>query len=237
MNLSGKNYLVVGGSSGIGLALVSQLRAEGANVFAASRTESEGLKELGITFITLDVTQGDFSALSTLPAALDGVVYCPGSINLKPFHRLTNEDFLKDFQVNVLVAVGVLQAVLPKLKAAQGAGVVLFSTVAVAQGMGFHASIAASKAAVEGLGKSLASEWASAKIRVNVVSPSLTDTPLAGNLLSTPEKREAGDKRHALGRVGRADEVAAAAAYVLGPQAGWITGQVLHIDGGLSVVR
>jgi len=237
MNLSGKNFLVVGGSSGIGLALVTQLLENEANVYVASRTHSEALKSTNAHYIHLDVTSGDFSSLTSLPDALHGVAYCPGSINLKPFHRLTAEDFLKDFQINVLGAVGTLQAVLKNLKGAQGAGVVLFSTVAVAQGMGFHASIAASKAAVEGLSRSLASEWAASKIRVNTIAPSLTDTPLANALLSTPEKREAGDKRHALGRVGRAEEVAAAALYLLGDQAGWITGQVLHIDGGLSVVR
>jgi len=237
MDLKGKNYLVVGGSSGIGFSLVSQLIEHGATVYVASRTFPEALQATGAKQIHLDVLSEDFSALSTLPDVLDGIAYCPGSINLKPFHRLTNEDFLKDFRINVLGAVGSLQTVLKNLKAANGAAVVLFSTVAVAQGMGFHASIASSKAAVEGLAKSLAAEWASSKIRVNVVAPSLTDTPLARNLLSTPEKREASDKRHALGRVGRSEEVAAAALYLLGTQSGWITGQVLHIDGGLSVVR
>jgi NAD(P)-dependent dehydrogenase (short-subunit alcohol dehydrogenase family) len=237
MDLKGKNYLVVGGSSGIGFSLVSQLIEHGSTVYVASRTFPEALQAIGAKQIYLDVLGEDFSALSILPDVLDGIAYCPGSINLKPFHRLTNDDFLKDFRINVLGAVGTLQAVLKNLKAASGAAVVLFSTVAVAQGMGFHASIASSKAAVEGLAKSLAAEWAASKIRVNVVAPSLTDTPLASNLLSTPEKREASDKRHALGRVGRSEEVAAAALYLLGTQSGWITGQILHIDGGLSVVR
>jgi NAD(P)-dependent dehydrogenase (short-subunit alcohol dehydrogenase family) len=163
-------------------------------------------------------------------------VYCPGTINLKPFNRLTISDFQKDFQVNVLGAVQVLQTILPQLKK-EGASVVLFSTVAATLGMGFHASVAVSKAGVEGLTKSLAAEFATAKIRFNCIAPSLTDTPLAGNLLSTPEKREAADKRHPLGRIGTPEELAQAAIFLLSPQSSWITGQVWNIDGGMSAIK
>jgi 3-oxoacyl-[acyl-carrier protein] reductase len=229
------NYLVVGGSSGIGLALVKKLVAEGHQVFSASRHKGD-LPE-GVTFLELDVL-GDVTALKDqLPEVLNGMAYCPGTINLKPFGRLSEEDFLNDYRVNVLGAVKVIQLVVNKLKASESASVVLFSTVAVQTGMGFHASIASAKGAVEGLTKSLAAEFALSKVRVNAIAPSLTETPLAQNLISTPERKEAADKRHPLGRVGTADELADAAYFLLSPSSSWITGQVLKIDGGMSSIR
>jgi NAD(P)-dependent dehydrogenase (short-subunit alcohol dehydrogenase family) len=155
---------------------------------------------------------------------------------LKPFHRLTEEDFLRDYRVNVLGAVAALQSALPALKASGPASVVLFSTVAVAQGMPMHASIASAKGALEGLTRSLAAEWAPL-IRVNAVAPSLTDTPLAGPLLNSDLKKEVAGKRHPLQRVGSADETAALVEHLLGDQARFMTGQILRIDGGLSSVR
>ena len=235
--MNNKNILVVGASSGIGLALVKQLQGKGANVFTASRTHSEALQATGLPFLQLDAT-ADISALEGfLPDTLHGLVYAPGTINLKPITRLTEADFTNDFQVNVIGAVKVIQASLKKLKAAGSSSVVLYSTVAAAVGMPFHASVAASKAAVEGLARSLASELAASKIRFNVVAPSLTDTPLAGTLLSTPEKREASDKRHPLGRVGTPEELAAISAFLLSDESSWISGQTIGVDGGMSKLR
>ncbi|MBC8111501.1 MAG: SDR family oxidoreductase, partial [Verrucomicrobia bacterium] len=226
-DFSGKNILVVGGSSGIGLALVKKLKTNGATVISASRHQGD-LPE-GVQHISIDVTQ-DISALAgVLPEALHGVAYCPGTINLKPFARLTEEDFLNDFKINVLGAVKVLQTALLKLKNAENASIVLFSTVAVQTGLSFHASIATAKGGIEGLAVSLAAELAPNKIRVNAIAPSLTETPLAGNLLSTPEKKEASNKRHPLGRYGTAEELAGVANFLLSDDSSWMTGQVLHI--------
>ena len=229
------NYLVVGGSSGIGLELVRTLLNDGHIVYAVSRQMRELPAEA--KFIELDIL-GDVSILKTeVPDELNGIAYCPGTINLKPFGRLTEDDFLNDYKTNVLGAIKVLQQVIPKLKNAPTSSVVLFSTVAANTGMGFHASVSASKSALQGLAVSLAAEFAASKIRVNVIAPSLTDTPLASALLSNPERKEASDKRHPLGRIGNATEIADAAAFLLSDKSAWITGQVLGIDGGMSTLR
>jgi 3-oxoacyl-[acyl-carrier protein] reductase len=233
MSFQNKNILIIGASSGIGFSLAQALIEARANVFTASRTQPN----LPSRFLLWDAQSFDSQVFAELPATLDGLVYCPGTINLKPFHRLTNEDFLKDFQINLLGAVRVIQANLGRLKASGSASIMLFSTVAVQTGMGFHASIAASKGAIEGLTKSLAAEFASAKIRVNAIAPSLTDTPLAKNLLSSPEKIEASNKRHPIGRVGTSEDIASMAKLLLSDEGSWITGQIFHVDGGMSSIR
>jgi short-subunit dehydrogenase len=233
MSFKEKKYLIIGASSGIGFALAQSLIEAGASVFTASRTQPD----LQSTHITWDALSPDNQGFTSLPATIDGLVYCPGTINLKPFNRFTIEDFQKDFQINVLGAVNVIQAVLPKLKAAGNASVLLFSTVAVQTGMGFHASVAASKGAIEGLTRSLAAEYASSKIRFNSIAPSLTDTPLAKILLSTPEKIDASNKRHPLGRIGTSADITAAAKLLLSDEGSWITGQILHIDGGIGNLK
>jgi NAD(P)-dependent dehydrogenase (short-subunit alcohol dehydrogenase family) len=227
-----RTILLIGGNSGIGLATARLLTAQGHTVLAAAR-KTEALEALGIPVQHFDAQS---PTPLVLPPVLDGLVYCPGSINLKPFHRLSAEDFLNDFQVNCLGAVAAIQAALPALKASPSASIVLFSSVAVAQGMPFHASISAAKAAVEGLTLSLAAEF-SPKIRVNAIAPSLTDTPLAGNLLGNDAKREAAAKRHPLQKVGVPEDVAALVAFLLAPESQFFTGQILRPDGGLSSVR
>ncbi|WP_347156726.1 SDR family NAD(P)-dependent oxidoreductase [Pontibacter chitinilyticus] len=234
--MEGKNILVVGGTSGIGLQTAKLLQQSGANVYVASRNKPPEVAAPGLQHLTLDVLGFDGSFANQLPSTLHGLVYCPGSIKLKPFERIKPEDFRADLELNVLGAVQVIQTVLPQLKK-QGASVVLFSTVAAKVGMPYHASIATAKAGLQGLTISLAAEYAAAGIRFNAIAPSLTDTPLAGSLLSTPEKAEAAAKRHPLARVGQPQDMAAAAAFLLSDDASWMTGQILHIDGGMSTVK
>lgn len=224
--------LIIGGNSGIGLATVKRLRKDGVPLLAALR-HSGPLDELGVPTQPFDAAS---EPRLELPEKLGGLVYFPGSITLKPFHRLGDEDFHADLEVNLLGAVRAIRAALPALKKADAASIVLFSTVAVAAGMPFHASVAAAKAAVEGLGRSLAAELAP-KIRVNMVAPSLTDTPLASNLLSNDAKREASGKRHPLQAVGDPEDVAELVALLLSGRTKFMTGQVLRPDGGLSSVR
>ena len=227
-----KHIAIIGGTSGIGRATVAQLQADGHFVHAACRAP-EKLADLGLVAQPFDAAA---PGPLTWPERLDGFVYFPGSIALKPFHRLTAEDFQRDLQVNLFGAIAALQSALPALKASGNASVVLFSTVAVAQGMPMHASISAAKGALEGLAKSLAAEWAPA-IRVNVIAPSLTDTQLAGALLNSDLKKEAAAKRHPLQQVGRSEDMAALVTHLLSGHARFMTGQVLHVDGGLSSVR
>ena len=223
-----KNIVVIGGNSGIGKTVAENLNSLGAKVFSYSSSQ-EGDSHLDVSV--------DFEAISNIPDVIDGLVYCPGTINLKPFHRFSISDFQDDYNINVLGAVRVLQACMKGLKKSNTSSVVLFSTVAVGVGLGFHSSISSAKGAIEGLAKSLAAEWAPNKIRVNVIAPSLTDTPLANQLLSTEDKKEASNKRHPLGRYGRPEDIAAAALYLLSDDASWMTGQVLHLDGGMSAIR
>jgi NAD(P)-dependent dehydrogenase (short-subunit alcohol dehydrogenase family) len=235
--LDGRTYVVVGGSSGIGLELVRRLTADGAEVQVWSRTAPEELDSLGASHIAVDVAQDIGVQDAAVPERLDGIAYCPGSINLKPFSRLTDDDFRTEYELNVVGAARVLRHVLPALTHGEGSSVVMFSTVAAGTGLGFHASIAAAKAAVEGLGRSLAAELAPKYVRVNMVAPSATDTPLAERILGNEKKREASADRHPLKRVGAPADMAAAARYLLSPESGWMTGQVLHVDGGMSSVR
>jgi 3-oxoacyl-[acyl-carrier protein] reductase len=237
MQFKGKNILLIGGTSGIGLTTAKLLKEAGAQVYVASRKPSEELQATGIAHLELEVLQFDKSFVQQLPEMLHGLAYFPGSIKLRPFERMPVEDFRKEYELNVLGAVQSIQAVLPLLKKPGNASIVLFSTVAARMGMPFHASIASSKAALEGLAVSLAAEFANSGIRVNAIAPSLTATPLAQSLLSTPEKAEAAGKRHPLGRVGQPEDIAKAALYLLSDDASWMTGQILRPDGGMSSVK
>lgn len=228
-----KTFLLVGASSGIGNAVLSTLVDEGAQVYVWGRNEP-GLDSSRVVFSSVDVTEDLSSQSPQMPDRLDGVVYSPGSINLGAFRQLKPETYLSDFNLNLVGAVRVLQAVQQVLASDDGASVVFFSTVAARIGMQFHASVASVKAALHGLAISLAAEYASKGVRFNVIAPSLTDTPLASRLLGNDKKREAAAGRHPLGRVGDPGDIARAALFLLDPANSWITGQILGVDGGLS---
>lgn len=228
-----KNILIVGASSGIGLALAQRLSAENHQVYGTYRN-TELASSDNIVAHALDV-ESDFD-LDFLPEQIDGLVYCPGSINLKPFARIKPEAFVTDLNLQVVGAIKVIQACMPRLKKSDNPSILLFSTVAVKSGYNFHSQVSVSKGAVEGLTKSLAAEFAP-KIRVNAIAPSLTDTPLAAKLLSSDQKREANAERHPLKRIGTVEDMAAMGRFLLSEEASWITGQIMHVDGGMSAIR
>ncbi|QWT86287.1 SDR family oxidoreductase [Chryseobacterium sp. PCH239] len=230
-----KNIVIIGCGQGIGFA-AAKILSENHYVIGISRTENPEIENLNIEFHPIDILSGNLDEI-IFPEVIDGLVYAPGSINLKPFNRFSIEDFRNDFEINVLGAVKTIQKLLPNLKKSETASVVLFSSVAAKLGTPFHSSISASKSAVEGLTKSMAAEFSTQKIRVNAIAPSLTDTNLASPLLSTPEKREASGRRHPLQRVGRADEIARMVAFLLSDHSAWITGQIIGIDGGMSNIK
>lgn len=231
MSFDQKKILVVGGSSGIGKSVIEKLLAQGAEVWNLSRNE---VRMPGVIHQTVDITEKELNF--DLPETLAGLVYAPGTINLRPFNALKIEDFQRDWEVNVLGFIKIMKLALKSLRKIPSS-VVLYSTVAVSQGMNYHASIAASKGAVEGLTKSLAGEYARINIRFNAIAPSLTDTPLSKTLLSSEEKRKASDNRHPLNRVGQPEDISEATLYLLSEDSSWMTGQTLHVDGGLSSIR
>ena len=231
-----KNYVIIGGSKGIGFFLVRKLVENGHHVTVISRNEDQLTYSPLITFVKADVISDQFSNI-VLPDVVDGLVYCPGSIVLKPFRSLSEDQFIEDYNINFLGAVRSIKLALSGLKKSQTSpGIVLFSTVAVTQGMPFHASIASAKGAVEGLVRSLAAELAPS-IRVNCIAPSLTNTDLAAKILSSPEKAEAAAQRHPLKTIGLPDDIASMANFLLSEDAKWISGQILHVDGGMSALR
>jgi NAD(P)-dependent dehydrogenase (short-subunit alcohol dehydrogenase family) len=239
--------IVFGANGGIGEALARRLARAGAPLFLTGRSvEKVGplADELNARYGVCDVL--DEAAVSAIVqeagqdggqdgGGIAGLAYCVGSIDIKPLKATRDEDFIQAYRLNVLGAVNAIRAAEKGLKAAKGS-VVLFSTVAVQQGFANHALIASAKGAVEGLGRSLAAEFAP-HIRVNVVAPSLTRTPLAHGLTSNEQMLQSIASLHALGRIGEPDDIAAMAAFLLTRESGWITGQVYGVDGGRSTLR
>jgi NAD(P)-dependent dehydrogenase (short-subunit alcohol dehydrogenase family) len=228
------NYLIIGASGGIGNRLATLLADSGNHVVGTYNTNpitSNGK----IQYQHLNVLD-EIIHLQGLPESIHGLVYCPGAINLRPFDRLKPDDFVNDYNLQVVGAVKVIQAALTNLKQARLSSIILFSTVAVQAGLNFHSQVSSTKGAVEGLTRALAAEFAPG-IRVNCIAPSLTDTPLAAAFLNSDTKRAANAQRHPLKRIGTTEDIARMAEYLLSEKAGWITGQVFHVDGGLSSLK
>ncbi|MFS8083177.1 MAG: SDR family NAD(P)-dependent oxidoreductase [Ginsengibacter sp.] len=229
------NYLIIGASSGIGKALALQLAENGHQVFGTFNKNEIQPDHPGIKYAHLNVLDENFS-LDFLPETLSGVVYCPGSINLRPFDRIKPADFTNDYNLQVVGAIKTIQAVASKLKNSENAAIILFSSVAVQTGLPFHTQVAASKGAIEGLIKALAAEYAP-KIRVNCIAPSLTDTPLAASFVNSEQKKEANAQRHPLKRIGTTEDIVNMVEFLLSTKASWITGQIMHVDGGISTLK
>lgn len=223
-------YFIVGATSGIGQELANQLADQGYDLVSISR--SEDADPPLDTHYSVDILDQN-PEWPSFDDSIEGIAYCPGSINLKPFPSLKLDDFRNDWEINVEGFIKTLKQYRKNLKKADQASVVAFSTVAVQQGMAFHSSVSASKGAIEGIVRSLASEWAP-DIRVNAVAPSLTDTPMARSLLSNEKRRKKSEQRHPLKRIGTTEDIAHAAKYLLTDQSSWVTGQIMHVDGGLS---
>nr|WP_288978842.1 SDR family oxidoreductase [uncultured Allomuricauda sp.] len=223
-----KNILLIGGSYGIGLETAKMLSKEN-EVFIASRS-NEHLSNIDATHIPFDALNEDIDD-KAIPETLDGFVYCPGSINLKPFKTMGIDTIQNDMEINFIALARTVKSIINRMN--EGSSMVFFSTVAVGTGMPFHTSVSAAKGAIEGFARALAAEYAP-KIRVNVIAPSLVDTPLSERLLSNDKKKEMMSERHPMKRVGNAADIANMATFLLSSDNSWITGQVIGVDGGMS---
>jgi len=221
-----KTIVVIGGSKGIGLSII-KLLTPSHKVINISRSVSN-IEHENLTHYSVDVLSGELPDISEV----DGLVYCPGSINLKPISRLKIEDFKNDFEINVIGAVKAIQKYARVMKDSQHPSIVLFSTVAVKLGMPFHASIATAKAGVEGLVKSLGAEFAP-KIRINAIAPTVTDTELAAKLLRNERMIENITERHPLKKFLSPDEVAEMTLFLLSHKTASMSGQILEMDCGI----
>ena len=226
-----KTFVFAGASSKIAIETARLLQAQGCKVIGIStKTENPIYDE----FYTIE--KYNLNSFPSLTEKIDGIVYFPGTINLKPFNRITENNFIADYEINSLGAVAFTQAYLQNLKASENASIVYISSVAAAIGMQFHTSIAMAKGAIEGLTKSLAAELAP-NIRVNCIAPSLTATPLAEKFINTPEKTTASQNRNPMKKIGESIEIANTIEFLLSEKSSWITGQILAVDGGMSTIK
>jgi 3-oxoacyl-[acyl-carrier protein] reductase len=226
-----KTILLIGASSAVAKALAKKLKSTENTVISLSRSKPDAPFDL---FHEHDISSDEL--MPEIDCCIDGLIYFPGTINLKPFRSIKQNDLELDFKINVIAAIKSIQTYSKNLSLSESASIVLFSTVAVQTGMPFHASVACSKGAIEGLTRSLAAEFAP-KIRVNCIAPSLTNTPMAERLLNSPEKIEASAMRHPLNQIGKPEDLADMAYFLLTDSSKWVTGQILHVDGGMSSIK
>jgi NAD(P)-dependent dehydrogenase (short-subunit alcohol dehydrogenase family) len=222
-----KTFLFIGANADLAIEARKLIENKGDKVIAISRNSNDFYPDF---LIGNAVT----NELPEITDELDGLVYFPGTINLKPFRSLKSTDFQQDFEINVLGAIHAIQFYAKQLKV--GSSIVLFSTVAVQTGMPFHSTVSVAKGAVEGLTRALAAEFAP-KIRVNCIAPSLTQTKLAGRLLNSEEKIEAMANKHPLKKIGSPKDLANALEFLLSDNSSWVTGQILAVDGGMSTLK
>ena len=226
-----KNILVVGGSKGIGREIVNSQLEKGNNCYNFSRTES-GINNQNLIEEKIDILSDDLPEIENI----DSVIYCPGSINLKPILQLKEEDFVNDFNINVLGAIKTVKTYLNNLKKGDDPSLLFFSTVAVGQGMPFHSSVSVAKAGIEGLTKSLAAELAPS-IRVNCIAPTITRTDMAQRILRNEKIEENIANRHPLKKICEAKDISDMADFLISHNAKNITGQIMHVDGGMSTLK
>lgn len=221
-----RNILVIGGTKGIGKAIIDLLIEEN-NITCMSRNVYDYSHE-NYNHIQLDATLDNFPDLENI----DSLVYCPGSINLKPISTLSIEDFRNDFELNVLGAVKSIKKYLPLLKKGINPSILLFSTVATKLGMPYHASVSASKSAIDGIVKTLGAELAP-KIRINAIAPTITNTELASKILRNEKVLENMIERHPLKKILSASEVAKMAKFLISEDGSSISGQIINMDAGI----
>ena len=226
-----KNILVVGGSKGIGREIVNSQLEKGNNCYNFSRTES-GINKQNLIEEKIDILSDNLPEIENI----DSVIYCPGSINLKPILQLKEEDFVNDFNINVLGAIKTVKTYLNNLKKGDDPSLLFFSTVAVGQGMPFHSSVSVAKAGIEGLTKSLAAELAPS-IRVNCIAPTITRTDMAQRILRNEKIEENIANKHPLKKICEAKDISDMADFLISHNAKNITGQIMHVDGGMSTLK
>jgi len=238
-------YFIAGGTGGIGSEVARRLRVEGLEVVLAARNEArleERAREIGTRAVPMDATRpesvaGGFDAASEEGRPLLGVVNCIGTILLKPAHLTSDEEWRTTLDTNLTSSFLLLRESARRMMTSGGGSIVFCSTVAAQRGLFNHDAIAAAKAGVEGLTRSAAATYARYKIRVNCVAPGLVQTPLSQFLTANEVARKASISMHPLGQLGEPGDVASAICWLLSPQQSWVTGQVLHVDGGLSTVQ
>tara|TARA_Y100000992_G_C21253529_1_gene487242 strand:+ start:375 stop:1061 length:687 start_codon:yes stop_codon:yes gene_type:complete len=223
--------LIIGGSRGIGNNIVKEQLSLGKDCVSISRNAS-GIHDNLLQEFNVDVTSGELPDIDNI----NSLVYCPGSIILKPFSQISEDDYKNDFEINVLSAIRCIKKYITVIKSFENASIILFSTVAVNQGMPFHSSVSVAKAGVEGLSKTLAAEFAP-KVRVNCIAPTLTKTDLASRILRNERIEENIANKHPLKRICEAEDISSMASFLISEKAKNITGQILRVDAGMSTLK